>query len=345
MNNTNSKSSLNDTPLPLVSVVIPCRNEEKTIQSVLTAIKNQDYSGNIEVVLAEAKSTDKTVQKINEWKQNNNLDLRIVTNSMIKIPIGVNMAIHEARGEIIVRMDGHSIPNSCYISEAVTTLLNSKYDIVGGKWIVQPGSTTRVAKTIAIATSHFFGVGDSKYRVSKNIKNGLEVDTVPFGCFRKALWEKVGGFDEEMFINEDYDFNFRVRKSGGLIFLNPKMQCVYLSRPTIKKLVKQYFQYGMWKSKMISKFPKSVRWRHLAPPLFIICLSLCFIIGFFIRELLLLFLIVFFSYLVTSIVVSIFTIRKFKVDFFLLPLIFFVIHITWGSGFIYGLIKAPYRNK
>lgn len=224
---------------PTVSVIIPCRNEEKTIYQVLGAIHAQTYPHDLlEVVIADGFSNDSTHEEIKRFQaQHPDLAVHVVDNPKKNIPAGLNTAIRASTGEIIVRMDAHSIPEPRYIACSVNALLSETTDNVGGVWNIQPQNQGWMACSIAAAAGHPIGVGDAQYRYTSA---AAYVDTVPYGAFRRELIDRIGFFDETLEANEDYEFNTRIRQAGGRVWLDPQIRCVYFARPTFNALAKQY---------------------------------------------------------------------------------------------------------
>jgi glycosyltransferase involved in cell wall biosynthesis len=187
--------------LPFVSIIVPCYNEEATIRHLLYAIFAQTYPlEQMEVVISDGLSTDNTINVIDVFqKEHTKLKIRVVQNQTRTIPSGLNQAIRESRGEIIIRLDAHSVPIPEYVERCVSAHQNKKGDNVGGVWEIRPGANTWIADSISFAASHPLGAGDAMYRL--NAKAGA-VDTVPFGSFYKSLIEKIGAFDETLLDNE-----------------------------------------------------------------------------------------------------------------------------------------------
>jgi succinoglycan biosynthesis protein ExoA len=323
-----------------VSIVIPCYNEEKYIRNLLTAIRTQTYPiSRMEVVIADGMSTDQTRLEISDFqKENPQLRILVVDNPKRIIPAGVNAAVHASRGEIIIRLDGHSKPYPDYVANCVTALEQKQGDNVGGIWEIMPSNDTPLATCIALAAAHPLGVGDAQYRLGKQAGS---VDTVPFGAFRRSLFDELGGLNEELLTNEDYEFNTRIRQAGGVIWLDPSIRCIYLARPNLDALAKQYFRYGYWKLKMLRKYPSTVRWRQALPPLFVASLISLAVLSIFIHqliyllglELLLYLLILFFSGAIIA--------RKHHqigciIGF---PAAIATMHACWGTGFLWSMIK------
>jgi hypothetical protein len=221
-------------------------------------------------------------------------------------------------------------------------------DNVGGVWEIQPGFTANtppswVARGIAAASSHPLGVGDALYRFTNQAQY---VDTVPFGAFRLKLIEKIGYFDETLQTNEDYEFNVRIRQSGGKIWLNPEIRSVYFARQTLFSLMKQYWRYGYWKGRMLYRYPNTLRWRQLLPPLFV-----AGFLGITILTLLyywfgLLLLIQMGLYAMVIFAAGLQVSWK-KKDFPLIlsvPLAMGVMHVTWGAGVLWSFLDIIVRK-
>ena len=330
---------------PSISVIIPCYNEEATIHKLLEALRSQTYPlTKMEVVISDGFSTDHTRDVIAKFqKEHADLAVRVVDNKAKTIPAGVNQAIRESRGEILVRLDAHSMPIPEYVERCVEAHQNGKGDNVGGVWDIQPGADTWVAKSISFAAAHPLGVGDAMYRL--NAKPGA-VDTVPFGSFRRSLIQKIGAFDETLLANEDYEFNTRVRESGGVVWLDPAIRSVYFSRSTLKKLAEQYWRYGFWKLKMLKRYPHTLRWRQALPPAFVFFLAALIVLSLGLRisqVLLVLQLFVYFFILgLAGIQLAIKTRKGFLI--WGLPLAIATMHITWGAGFLWSGITSMFKN-
>lgn len=330
---------------PTVSVIVPCYNEEKTIRHLLDAVLAQTYPrGLMELVISDGFSTDRTREVIAAFhKEHPDLAVRVVDNSGRTIPSGLNQAIRESKGEVIVRLDAHSMPIPEYVERCVAAHQSGRGDNVGGVWEIRPGADTWIAKTISFAAAHPLGVGDAMYRL--NAKAGA-VDTVPFGSFRRALIDKIGAFDETLLTNEDYEFNTRVRESGGVVWLDPSIRSVYFSRSTLGKLAAQYWRYGFWKFKMLRRYPHTLRWRQALPPLFVFFLFALIVLSLFIgfaRTLLAAQLSGYFFVLTLAGLKL--AIEK-KTGYLLpgLPLAISTMHLAWGAGFLWSGISSPFKK-
>lgn len=330
---------------PTVSIIIPCYNEQATIRKLLEALRLQTYPlAKTEVVISDGISTDDTLAVISAFQKDYaDLSVRVVENKARTIPSGVNQAIRESRGEIIIRLDAHSMPIPEYVERCVAAHLAGKGDNVGGVWEIRPGADTWVAESISFAAAHPLGVGDAMYRL--NAKPGA-VDTVPFGSFRRSLIERIGMFDETLLANEDYEFNTRVRESGGVVWLDPSIRCVYFSRSTIGKLAEQYWRYGFWKFKMLKRYPHTLRWRQALPPAFVLILASLIVLslGLTIAQVFLALQLSFY-FLVLGFAGLLMAIKK-KKGFLLLglPLAITTMHIAWGAGFLWSGITSLFKN-
>ncbi len=244
---------------------------------LLDAIRSQEISV-LEVIIVDTGSTDGTMEIVDRYQQQfSDLRLGRLSHPGAGIAEAMNRGIAAAEGEVIVRLDGHSRPRPDYVGRALDALRDTGAAVVGGVWEIMPGGAGRVAEAIAWAVAHPIGAGNAAYRTARRTGGGrTEVDTVPFGCFRKTTWEALGGFDERLLTNEDYEFNYRARSSGSAVVLDADIRCTYFARSTLADLARQYFRYGWWKLEMLKRHPRSLRWRQALPgalvPLFV-CLG------------------------------------------------------------------------
>ena len=328
-----------------VSVIVPCFNEQETILQLLEAVINQTYPlDETEVIIADGLSTDRTRDMISAFQVNHpNITIRIIENKKRIIPSGLNRAIEVAQGEYIVRMDAHSIPDRNYIKLCINGLEIGLGDNIGGIWKILPGGKTWIAKAIAVAASHPLGVGDALYRIGGSAQ---EVETVPFGAFRRELIGKIGMFDETLLTNEDYEFNTRVRQSGGKVWMDPSIRSVYFARSSLKELAHQYLRYGYWKAQMLRKYPKTLRWRQVLPPLFVfalISLGLLSLLWYFASWVLV---IIVLLYTTVIIILGIkMSINHKDISMTIgVPFAIATIHLSYGSALLWGLVVKPKVN-
>lgn len=318
--------------MPFVSIIIPCRNEEKFIGQCLDSIIKQDYPKEIlEVLVVDGASQDKTRKIVESYK------LKLLDNPQKFTPFGLNIGIKNAKGEVIIRMDAHANYEKDYISQCVKYLREYNADNVGGVIRTLPSQDTTEAKAIAAVLSSSLGAA-SLFRLGA--KKPGEVDTVFGGCYKKEVFSKVGLFDERMIRSQDIEFNKRLKKAGGKIILVPDIVSVYYPQSTFKGFLKHNFSDGFWVTYPLKFGVRYFSLRHLAPLFLTLGTlgSLIFgLLSFFGR---LIFVLIFGSYLL-FICLTIFKIspkKRLKYFPYLMTAVF-IRHFGYGSGSIIGLIK------
>ncbi len=322
--------------MPFVSVVIPIRNEEYFIARCLQSVVDQDYPHDrMEVLVVDGRSEDRTREIVAEFGSRYPM-IKLLDNPKLSTPAGLNIGIREAKGDVIVRVDGHCVLEADYVRQCVRCLRETGADNVGG--LMKTVGEGYVAQVIALAINSFFGSGGSKFHYSSKEQY---VDTVYLGAFPRHVFDRVGYFNERLMRNQDYELNYRIRAAGGKIFLSPAIRSSYYGRSTLRGLWQQYFQYGFWKIEMIRLHPKSVRLRQLVPPLFVFSLVAAGLLSPIHQVFLRLFLLILASYLLASLLASLKLARRKGWRYFpLLPVAFAVMHFGWGSGFLLGLVRV-----
>ena len=248
--------------LPFVSVIIPMRNEEAWISRCLGSVLAQDYPPELmEVLVADGLSTDESLPMLRELAARDPR-LHIIVNPGLIVPTGLNLAIAASRGEIIARIDAHTVLDRDYLRRGVEVLLRTDASNVGGPMVCRGGSP--VAEAIASAMESRIGIGAAFHFA----KEETECDTVYMGMWPRQVFEEVGLFDEEMVRNQDDELSYRIRKAGGLVVLTPTMRSLYQNRESWMALIRQFFQYGVWKVRVLQKHPRQMSIRHFVPPLF-----------------------------------------------------------------------------
>jgi glycosyltransferase involved in cell wall biosynthesis len=320
-----------------VSVIIPCRNEERFIASCLDSIIANDYpKDRLEVLVVDGMSEDRT-RAILEGYTRQYPFIRVLDNPSRITPAALNLGIENAKGEIIVRMDAHSAYPASYISAGIECLSRTNADLVGGPVITRPGGNTLVAAGIALATSHRFGVGNSQFRTS--LTEGF-VDTVPFGVYRRAVFDRIGLFDERLVRNQDNELNSRIVGSGGRIFLSPRLAAEYFNQATLRGFLRQAWRAGMWNVVTIRINSSAFRWRHFVPFFFVtalLALALSAPFGWWPKVLLLALSVTYFSGAIAAALES--ALRKGFKGAAILPGLFFLYHVAYGLGTWAGLLK------
>jgi len=254
-------------PVPWVSVVLPIRNEADHIEACLERLLAQDYpKDRLEILVVDGRSDDATRDVVERVQARHpEAELRLLDNPGRTVPPALNLAIRAARGDVIVRMDGHAVPTGDYLSACVAALARSGAANVGG--VVVAEGATPFGQAVALATQHPLGAGDAKHRIGGAPG---DVDTVPFGAFRRDVFERVGMFDESLVRNQDYEFNVRIRAAGERVHFDPSIRFSYTPRGSVRALWSQYFQYGWWKVETVRRHPSSLRWRQAVPPAFVL---------------------------------------------------------------------------
>ena len=315
---------MNNSTFPPVSVILPILNEERDLSNCISAILQQDYPSEIEVILALGPSEDKTTQ-IAEKLSASDSRIKLVSNPTGQTAVGLNLAIKMSSNEIICRIDGHSEISNNYVKTAVEILQQKNAVNVGG--LMYADSDSGLQRVVAQAMRSKLGVGPSKFHTGGSAG---ESDTVYLGTYKKAAVLAAGGFDERYIRAQDWELNYRLRKNGGLIWFDPRLQVTYRPRSTFKKLAKQYFQYGRWRRVISRQHKNTVNFRYLAPPFAVATntLSIFFSIiisPFFITPLLI--------YFCALIIGSLFIGRK-VIDKLIMPFVLATMHFSWGIGFI-----------
>jgi glycosyltransferase involved in cell wall biosynthesis len=254
---------------PFVSVVIPCRDEAAFLEGCLRSVLASDYPPErMEVLVAEGMSTDDTPSVI-ERVALSDRRVRRIENSARTTPAGLNLAIAASIGEIIVRVDSHASISREYISRGVEHLLNGAADNVGGPMRTVARDHGLFARAVQTVLSHPFGVGNSHFRTGGALTEPLDVDTVFGGCWKKEVFARVGVFNEKLTRGQDMEFNLRLKRAGGKILLTPDMRSEYYARATLGSFCRHNWTNGVW---AILPFAYSrempVQWRHLTPMIF-----------------------------------------------------------------------------
>lgn len=332
--------------MPFVSIIIPCYNEQNTIRVLLDAIFQQTYpSSEMEVIIVDGMSTDKTRQVIAEYQNEHpDLAIRMLDNHRRTIPSALNLGLDAARGQYVVRLDAHSVPEKDYVERCVMDLTAGLGDNVGGMWLIRPGGEGWMAASIAAAAAHPLGVGDAYYRHTP--KTG-PVDTVPFGAFRRDLIDKIGKFNEHLIANEDYEFNTRIRKSGGRIWMDAQIRSTYFARATLGGLARQYWRYGFYKFEMLRRYPETLRWRQALPPLFVLGVFLGMVMSPFLslaRFALVIVLGLYFLILGVGAIPAAIRLRDPRA-LVGVPLAIACMHFCWGAGFLWSIKRSLLQNR
>jgi glycosyltransferase involved in cell wall biosynthesis len=312
------------TDFPPVSIILTVLNEESHLRSAIQAALNSDYQGEIEIVIAVGPSKDQTMQIACEIATEDSR-VKVIENPSGKTPSGLNAALRNSKHEIVVRIDGHSEIEFDYISKAVATLRRTGAVNVGG--VMAAEGMTAFEKAVARAMRSPIGVGAAKFHTG-----GSEgaTDTVYLGVFQRRAIEAIGGYDEEFVRAQDWEMNYRLREKGGVIWFNPDLKVTYRPRSSIRKLAKQYFEYGRWRRMVTRTHKGTVNFRYLAPPINLIINILSLAFGVLVSP----FLFIPSATYVLAILFSSLYIGKSWAERIRLPIVLITMHFSWGFGFI-----------
>ena len=324
-----------------ISVILPVRNEARFIEQTLQGLLAQDYSPELmETLIIDGMSEDGTREIISRFHRcHPELALRILDNPKKIVPTGMNIGLMEAKGQIIVRLDGHTVLRSDYISKSIEILLRTGADCVGG--LLTPHGEGWIGRAIAVAQNLRFGLGGGLFH---RATHETEADTVYMGVFKKEIFQYVGNFDEKLARNQDIELNGRIRRAGGRIILSPEIRSIYYSRTSLRALWWQNFNNGLWLVPTQQNTPGALSFRHYVPLLFILGLfggvmstlthsngwiGLAAIMG---------------SYTVACLGAAIDAAWRYGWQFtFTLPLVFVTLHFSYGIGSLIGLCRAMFR--
>jgi succinoglycan biosynthesis protein ExoA len=324
--------------LPFVSIIMPLRNEAKYIERGLASVLAQDYPADrFEVLVVDGMSDDGTRDILQRMVARLIADdsapaVLLLDNPARIVPPALNIALQHASGEIVIRVDGHCEIAPDYVRRCVSALDKTGADCVGGPMVTI--GETPAAKAIALAQSSRFGVGGVAFRTGK--EQAGYVDTLAFGAYRRSVFNLIGGFDEELVRNQDDEFNFRLTQAGGKIWLDPAIRSAYYSRASLPGLWRQYYQYGMYKVRVMQKRRGVASWRHLVPGAFVVGLLVSFLVALAARQP---------RYALAAAVpyagangiASVWTGRSSWRSLPLLPVAFLILHLSYGLGFLMGL--------
>ncbi|MPZ71928.1 MAG: glycosyltransferase [Nitriliruptorales bacterium] len=321
---------------PSLSVVIPLRNSARDLPRCLDAVLTQDYPGPVEVVMAVGPSDDGTDDLAAHAAEADHR-IKIVPNPSGRTANALNAAIAASGGEIVARVDGQAILPARYLRHAVSTLRATGADNVGG--IQDATGDTTFERAVAVAMTSRFGVGNAAFHYGGEPG---PADTVYLGVFRRSTLERAGGFDETLVRNQDYELNWRIRDSGGVVWFDPRLRVRYRPRSSLRRLAKQYFEYGQWKREVLRRHPRSARLRQLVPPAAVAANAAGLLLAVAGRRRALVIPGTYVLGAVTAAVVagrtagSSVTVR--------LPAVFAVMHHAWGLGFLLSRRKSPRRR-
>jgi glycosyltransferase involved in cell wall biosynthesis len=309
---------------PAVSVILPVLNEEAHLEESILAILAQDYRGLFEVILALGPSQDRT-DEIAKSLSARDPRVKLVANPTGKTAAGLNLAVAASNHPIVVRVDGHAKIPQNYLTLAVEILEQTGAVNVGG--VMAAEGISNFEKAVARAMRSPLGVGASRFHTGGAAG---EVDTVYLGAFKRDAINQAGGFDERYTRAQDWELNHRLRKNGGLIYFDPRLQVTYRPRPNLRKLAKQYFQYGTWRRVVSRSHSGTINMRYLAPPVTLLGCAISLLAGSLIHPILYIPLAVYGLFVAVSAVLISRSARELISLLAIIP----AMHFAWGAGFI-----------
>lgn len=329
-------------PVPMVieqvfvTVILPIRNEEEYIRGCLQSIINQDYPPDkYEVLVVDGMSEDRTREIVGEFTAQYS-NFKLLDNHKRIVPSALNIGIIHSRGDIIIRVDGHTFLEPDYIGQCVRYLSERKdVDNVGG--LMGPVGEGFVGKAIALAHCSRFGLGGGKFHYDTREQY---VDTVYMGAYRKELFSRVGFFNESLACGEEIEMNNRIRRNGGKVLLSPAIKSHYHNRTSLMALWKQFFRNALWNVKTFQESPGTLSLRHLIPPLFLSSLVCTGLVSLFSEVGICILLSLVISYATLSIAFSTgLALRNGYRFFIILPVVFMCLHVSYGIGYFAGILK------
>ena len=329
---------------PRVSIVMPCRNEAAYIGPCLDSILATDYPlDRVELLVADGRSDDGTREIVERFAACHPC-VRLLDNPARITPAALNTAIRAATGDVIIRMDAHGIYPRDYVPRLVSALEETGADNVGGVVITLPADDTATARAIALAFAHPLGVGNAYFRIG--VAGPRWVDTVPFGCFRRELFDRVGMFDEELVRNEDDEFNLRLIRLGGRILLLPDVVSQYYARRSLGAVARMFYQYGYFKP-LVARKVERIMTRQLVPPLFVLSLVATALLGIWVPAARAVLAGIAGAYAALVLTGAALAVRKHGVRCAAaLAAVFAVMHVCYGVGYLRGIIDhwSPLRR-
>lgn len=326
----------------MLSVIIPIYNEERYISRCLDSILQQDYQDDYELLLIDGMSRDKTRDIIRTYTERYPF-IHLLDNPKRYTPYAMNIGIRASRGEIIMRLDAHATYETNYFSAITRRLIEYDAENVGCVW--RTDVINKAPKTLAIieVLGNRFGVGNSAFRTG--IDRVREVDTVPFGCWPRRVFEKYGLYNERLIRNQDIELNKRIINGGGKIIIIPDTHCTYLARETYRALASNNYGNGRWNilTVLYTKQFRSLSLRHFIPLCFVLGLLIPLIVGIFWHPALWLTLLVLVLYLLLIGTVSAHLAITRHRNFIYLLLSFLTLHLSYGTGSLIELLRLPHR--
>jgi len=329
--------------LPSVSIIIPCRNEKEFMPKCLDSLLANHYpTDKMEILIVDGMSHDGTRELIAGYAKKYPF-ISMLDNPKRITPSALNIGIKKSANNIIVRIDAHAVYKTDYILKCVTYLKKYNADNIGGIWVIVPRKNTIIGRGIAKSLSSFFGTGNAYYKIGS--ESFRAVDTVPFGCYKKEIFTKIGFFNENLERSQDIEFNIRLKKNGGKVYLFPEIVGYYFARSRLKEFFIHNFKDGIWAVYPLRFIKIFFKFRHYIPLMFVSLLIIFFALSFVSNYFLFFLWGLAASYLFSLVYFSA-KISFLEKDFtylFSLPLAFAARHFGYGFGSIWGAFKLIFN--
>lgn len=335
----------------LVTIIIPCRNEELYVENCINSVLAFDRPEGVdfEVLVMDGKSSDRTIELANSIASTDGR-VRVIDNPGKIQSTALNKGLREARGSWIMRLDAHAVYPRDYLTLCYETAIRSGADNVGGLFIAETSAKTYPAKVVQALTTHKFGVGDAGYRTGAK---EAYADTVPYGFFKREIFDRIGGLDERLVRAQDYEFNRRIAATGGKVLRNPAIRVYYFNQPTLRRFFsKQFFREAPYNAYLWYLAPYAFASRHAITGVFAVGVIGGLLVSPFVPWIKWGFIGVMALYYLLAFGASCQQAVRYKqpMHIVILPIFFFLYHFLHGVGVLHGIIRllirtAPVQQK
>ncbi len=325
-------------PMMKITIIIPCLNEEQYIAECLESVLASDYDkSKMEILVVDGVSSDRTKEIVESYSKKHS-HIKLLSNPDKIVPKSMNIAIKQATGDYIIRLDAHALYPTNYFSKLIEWHQKLDADNVGAVIVTEVKNLNKKSASIKEVLSHRLGVGNSEFRTG--VDEVKEVDTVPFGCYKKEVFDRYGLYDERLIRNQDIELNKRIINGGGKIYLVPDIECTYFAREDFISLAKNSYSNGFWNilTAYYTKTLNSLSLRHFIPLIFVLSLLFPMLLSLLIPKLLWLTLLSLSSYLALVIITS-FKLREKSNKLCYLIASFLTLHLSYGFGSLIGIFS------
>jgi GT2 family glycosyltransferase len=320
-----------------ISVIAPMYNEAEHIEEIIADLAAQDWAGELELLVADGRSTDGSVERLREAATRHGLSVSVLDNPERWVSPGLNRCVRAATGDLIVRVDCHSRYPSDYLRRCAVAAEETGAENVGG--LTVPTGHTATERAVAAAVdSAFGGIGWTRHQSDERV----EVDTVPFGAFRPEAFRLAGLFDESLARNQDDEFNLRLRRAGGRIVLDPAIRVFYRPRGSFRRLFRQYYEYGRWKAPVMRRHRRATSTRSLIPGAFVAVLVALVLLSMWHPHATALLVVKVSAYSALALAFGAVVVRRRREPWRLLPrvlAVFLTVHVAHGTGMLIGWVR------